>query len=137
VALVVADLLSAIVSRRILAHAVGLLPEDGVPPRRTPVRVALDGGERLIRRPVRTLLTLALAWLATFAVIVPVGWGLLVAWGAVRGLYLTPFAVQRPDALLGTIIVTVVLAAIWLAAVILAGFASGLRGALWTAASLD
>ena len=67
-------------------------------------------------------------WLVTVAVLAPALWALAVSWRAVsqglaRGASTDPLAVVPQ---------IVVLAVVWAAAVVLAGFASALRGALWT-----
>jgi hypothetical protein len=93
---------------------------------------------RSVRSLVRRVLAVAAAWLAgwvlTMACVVPGVGVLLLGWGSVRDAYLGPgFDPSALDVVL-LLVPTVLLASAWLLAAVLAGIASLVRSALWTAA---
>jgi hypothetical protein len=106
-ALVVVEAVSAIASRRILARDFGV--------------ASPSSGRRW--RP----LVAALGWLVTLAVLVPSVWALSLVWQSVKA-GLAGFGAVAP-AIVG-------LAVVWAVTVVLTGFASALRGALWTVQEL-
>lgn len=89
-----------------------------------------------LRRPVGTLATLLVVWLASLAVLLPVSWALGVIWDAVREAYLSPVGTGYAGAVATLAIVTLALCATWVGAVLLGGFVSALRAALWSAEGL-
>ena len=111
-ALVIIEAVSAVASRRILARDFG---------------VAVTGGGRRWRPLVAVL-----GWSVTLAVLVPSLWALNLVWQSVKaglaGFGAPVFATVAP-AILG-------LAVVWVVTVVLTGFASALRGALWTVQEL-
>lgn len=111
-ALVVIEAVSAIASRRILARDFGL--------------PAAGNGRRW--RP----LVAALGWLVTLAALVPSLWALNLIWQSVKaglaGFQAPVFGAVAP-AIVG-------LAVVYAVTVVLTGFASALRGALWTVQEL-
>ena len=101
-----------VASRRILARDFGLAPAPS--------------GKRW--RP----LVAALGWLVTLAVLLPSLWALSLIWHSVEqglaGFQAPVFGAVAP-AIVG-------LAVVWAVALVLTGFASALRGALWTVQEL-
>ncbi|MDQ3552918.1 MAG: hypothetical protein M3395_00700 [Chloroflexota bacterium] len=133
--LLLADAVYALASRAVLAwqFRVG----STIAPRPSGMlAAAMHGVERLVTRPLRTAATLALTWMISLVVLTPIAWASLVAWDGVRGAYLSPIGLTQPMDLALTGLATIGLAAIWLAGSILAGFASAVRGALWSADAL-
>ena len=134
--LVLVELVSSVATRRLLLRGFGLTarrPASGVLPSLGALARALGGGLlRPLRRPLRTLVTLALVWAFWLAAVVPLSWGLSIAWSSVRGAYLGPAWAGRPEELAGLAVVTLALCGIWLAAVLVGGFVSALRAALWS-----
>jgi hypothetical protein len=63
-------------------------------------------------------------------------WAISVAWDGVRGAFLSPAGWSEPTTLLPALLAGLALAAIWVAGAILAGFASSVRAALWSADAL-
>lgn len=136
VGLVLVELISSVATRRLLLRGFGLTarrPVSGVLPSLAALALALGGGLlRPLRRPVRTLATLALVWAFSLAALVPLSWGLGIAWSSVRGAYLGSAWAGQPNELVELALVTLGLCAIWVAAVVLGGFVSALRAALWS-----
>jgi len=133
--LLLADTLYALASRAVLARHFRV----GLPGRPRPsgaAAAAIHGAERLVVRPLRTLATGALAWSVSLVVLLPIVWASSVAWDGVRGAYLAPGGLSEPTTLLLVFLVSLAFAAIWVAGSILAGFASALRAALWSAEAL-
>jgi hypothetical protein len=112
IAVVVVEAVSAIASRRILARDFAVAPAPS--------------GQRW--RP----LVAALGWLVTLAVLLPSLWALSLIWHSVEqglaGFQAPVFGAVAP-AIVG-------LAVVWAVTVVLTGFASALRGALWTVQEL-
>lgn len=133
--LLFADTLYALASRAVLAwhFRVGLA---GPPRPSGAAAAAIHGAERLVVRPLRTLATGALAWSVSLVVLLPLVWASSVAWDGVRGAYLAPGGLSEPSTLLLALLTSLAFAAIWVAGTILAGFASALRAALWSAEAL-
>lgn len=131
-AVVIVELLTALVSRQLLLRGVGLAGQVG-PSQRLGVRSALAAGlARPLRHPLRTAATALLGWSLSLGVLVPVLWTLLLAWETVRSTYLATGSQTDAQSVTGLILVTVALAAVFLAGVLLCGLASALRSALWT-----
>jgi hypothetical protein len=133
--IVVAEILYNVASRRVLAASAGLLPEDGLASRR-PLGVVLHGAVRAVRQPWRVLGTAALAWMTSVVVLVPLAWALFTAWSGVRGVYLSPVSGGGLEAVLGALTITLLLVGIWIVSIVLAGFASALRAAMWSVDTL-
>jgi hypothetical protein len=96
----------------------------------------LGGALNLVRRPLVPLVTFALGWIVTVIVLIPATWAVVTAWSGLRTAYLAPIPADRADLLLPLGAATVMFVAVWLSAVVLMGFASAVRGALWTGAAL-
>ncbi len=133
--LMLADLTYALASRAVLAwhFRVGVAHQarsSGV------LTAAMHGAERMVTRPSRTMATALLAWSVSLIVIVPIVWASLVAWDVVRAAYLSPAGPREPTVLAVAVLVSIGFAAIWVAGAILAGFASAVRAALWSADAL-
>jgi len=128
--IVVVELLTALVSRQLLLRTFGLhLPL----PAGLGVRSALAAAvARPFRHPLRTLGSAALGWTLTLGVLVPVGWSLLLAWETVRSTYLATGSRTDAQSVTGLVMVTVALAAVFVAGVLLCGLASAIRSGLWT-----
>ncbi|CAN5688885.1 hypothetical protein BH23CHL7_BH23CHL7_13750 [soil metagenome] len=140
VVLVVVEMVGAAASRRLLARSLGLAGGGagaGLERWRSvfvAVPVAIGAGlMRPIRRPLSTLPTALLGWLATFAVLAPLGWLLALAWEATRVQYLGGASLV---AVPGLLLVAALLCVVWLGGVAMAGFASAVRCALWTSEEL-
>lgn len=133
--LLLADMVYALASRAVLAWHFRV----GVAHQARPGSVmtaAMQGAERLVTRPFRTMATAVLAWSMSLIVIVPIVWASLVAWDVVRAAYLSPAGLREPTVLAVAVSVSIGFAAIWVAGAILAGFASAVRAALWSADAL-
>ncbi|MDQ3493047.1 MAG: hypothetical protein M3452_07285 [Chloroflexota bacterium] len=130
-----ADAVHALASRGVLAWRLQVGAADG--PRASSVLwAAMRGAERLVARPLRTAANVALTWAITLLVLAPIVWASLVAWDGVRAVFLSPAGLTEPMDLALAILATAGLAAIWLAGAILAGSASALRAAVWSADAL-
>lgn len=134
--LVLVELVASVATRRLLLRGFGLSrlrPAAGVVAALGAVARALGAALLgLLWRPIGTLGTLVVAWLASLAVVVPLSWALGVAWDSVREAYLSPNAASHPQSLAALAVVTLALVAIWVVAVLMGGFASALRAALWS-----
>ncbi len=141
--LIVADLIYATASRAVMVARLGLETEAGSGRHRR--AVAIHGALRLVRRPFRSLSIALLGWIVTVVVLAPVVWASSVAWSGLRTSLLTTGVPTAPitnggvvdaQGLLATVVAIVIFAAIWVAATILAGFASAVRAALWSVDAL-
>ncbi len=131
----VGDVLYALASRAVLAwHFRAGLPVQPRP--RGTLGAAVHGAERLVTRPVRTGATALLAWGVSLVVLRPLAWASLVAWDGIRDAYLSPAGLTDPAFLAEAAVASIGFAAIWVAGSILAGFASAVRAALWSADAL-
>lgn len=135
IALVGADLVYSLAGRAVLVTRAGL-DHRGALGHRGTARSALGGALRLATRPGRTVATALLAWPVTILVLTPVVWAAGVAWSGVRSVFLTTSGWSDPAVVPAVFLMTVIFAAIWVAAIILAGFASAVRAALWSADAL-
>lgn len=137
--IVVMDLLVALGGHQLIAARLGLADPRGSGKPTGDLRAIGSGLGRLIRQPVRTALLFVLAWLVTVgAVAVAIG-ATVIAWGALRELLFQPTSAAPASAEIAFIAELFALAAfgaIWIASITLAGFASSLRGALWTTNAL-
>jgi hypothetical protein len=134
VALVGADLVYSLAGRAVLVTQAGL-DHRGAAGRHT-ARSALGGALRLATRPGRTIATALLAWPVSIVVLAPVLWAAGVAWSGVRSVFLSTGGPSDPAVAPALFTMTLIFAAIWVAAIILAGFASAVRAALWSADAL-
>jgi hypothetical protein len=128
VALVLADVVYATSSRAVLAWHAGVTSAPGG----TAASIALRGALRPLSRPARTIATALVSWAVTLLVVAPVVWAIVVAWQGVRKTLLSPAALTDPQQLPSTLAAIVIFAAIWVAGLVLAGFASAVRAALWS-----
>lgn len=131
----VGDVLYALASRAVLAWHFRV----GVPARPRPRRTlsaAVHGAERLVARPFRSVATAIMAWTVSLVVLLPLAWAGLVAWDGIRDAYLSPAGLTDPASLAAATVASIGFAAIWVAGSILAGFASAVRAALWSADAL-
>jgi hypothetical protein len=131
VALVVVEMISALATRELLVRASGWrdLPAHG---RLWVLPALVSAVVRPFRAPLRTVGTAVLSWAITLAVLVPAIWAITTAWAAVRGAYLTSVSLSDVDADVGMLLAALGLSAAFVLAFVLAGFASALRGALWS-----
>lgn len=125
VALVVVEVLAATASRSLLSRRLVVAEVSEEHRRETPLRVVGAG--------LRTLVTAVLGWSVTLALVVPALWAISLVWQQVRATLLMP---GTDDPAGAGLVMAGLLAAAWLAAIALAGFASALRGALWSVESL-
>jgi hypothetical protein len=90
---------------------------------------------RLVGAPVRSVGAAVVAWLSLGLIVLAVGWALTVAWQATRAALLASTSVSdlfaRPD----TLVVALLLAAVFVSGLALCGYVSAFRAALWTLAS--
>ena len=119
--LVAVDLLGAVASRRVLVASLHPARDHG------PITGAV--GE-IVRRPWSVARTFCLAWLVSLAAAVPVLLAVTMAWRVLIAVY-APSDPGSFDAVAAAL-VTVLFVAVWLAALLLLGVASALRGTLWT-----
>lgn len=132
VAVVIVEVIAAIVSRQLMARRFGLAGGVGSGSGTAGGSVVRASFGRLIRQPLGILATAALGWALSLAVLGPVLWTLLLAWDAVRSTYLATGLQTDPQAIVGLVLVTVALAAVFVAGLLLCGIVSALRAALWT-----
>lgn len=131
VALVLIEMVSALATREVLVRATGGRRQAGS--RRLWLLPAIGLAlARPVVSPLRTLGTAALGWVVTAAVLLPALWAISIAWQAVRGAFLTAVGFSDSAEVLGMILVALALAAAFVLAIALAGFASALRAALWS-----
>ncbi|MDP8905472.1 MAG: hypothetical protein M3N29_09225 [Chloroflexota bacterium] len=123
VAVVAAELLSARATRALLVRQLGRTGTAGA-------RDPGEGAARLLGGVLRTLATVLLGWSVTLVAVVPALWALGLAWQHVRTVLLLPEAGVSAAG----VAVAILLAAAWMAAIVLVGFASALRAALWSMA---
>jgi hypothetical protein len=132
VLLLLAEIVGSLATRHLLASRFGI--GDG-PRDATEARSVGTAVVRVVAAPVVLAVRAAGGWLLAALLFVPVAGALLVAWDAMRALYLTPAALDADVAVARTL-VTVVFAALWVVAIVMAGVASAIRAAHWTATSL-
>ena len=125
-AVVMVEILAATASRSLLARR--LLERTSAEERAPRESLA-----RVLAAGLRTMLTAMLGWSVTLALVVPALWALSLVWQQVRANLLLP---TTPDAGTAGLVVAGLLAAAWLVGIVLAGFASALRSALWSVESL-
>ena len=131
-AIAVIEVASAVASRRVLVTRFGLDERSpGHSSSRGWLRSAASVLADPLRHPLRTAGTAVLGWVVAFGVLVPGAWALTIAAEATRATYLAPAAAD-PQLLPSLLAMTVVFVAVWVAVVVLAGFASAIRAALWT-----
>jgi hypothetical protein len=84
-----------------------------------------------LRHPGRTTAATATAWVATLATVVPVLCAVVIAWGGVRDVLLTP-GLDDAARIAASAIALVVFGAIWFTGLVLVGVGSALRTAIWS-----
>jgi hypothetical protein len=102
-----------------------------------PLRESLRAGlGRVVGAPVRLVGAALVAWVSLGLVVLTVGWALTVAWQATRAAFLASTSLgdlfARPDSL----VVALLLTAVFVSGLALCGFVAAFRAALWTLASL-
>lgn len=130
---VVAELFVSAAARRLLGVRFGLVPpatRDG-----GEVSIVVAGAREALRNPIRLLGGGLLAWLATIATVAPVLAAIIVAWGSVRDVLLTP-GVEPVARMAASGAALLVFGAIWVAGLVLVGFGSALRAAILTSHAL-
>jgi hypothetical protein len=127
--LVLVEVASAVASRRLLRGAFG--PSVGP----SPLTALLVGLGRPVVRPLSTLGTALLGWSITLGLLVPVVWAMGLAWQVTRSALLEPQALTG-DGVGAAALAVVVLCAIWLGGIAVAGLAAALRASLWSAEEL-
>jgi hypothetical protein len=121
---VLAEAISGLLSRRVLR------PDARPDRRRAPVA--------LLRGVGSAITASTLGWLLAAVVLLPAMGAVVVAWGNVRGAWLSgaPFVPGRVEAEVAAAGATLLFVAVWVGALLLGGVVSALRGALWTARAL-
>lgn len=122
VILLLVELLSASLTRGRLVNGFGLGAGIGRLP--------------LLRQPLAAIATGLAGWLVMLAALLPSLWLIGLTWQQVRSTYLSLGPTGDPGTLVGLAVVTAGLVVAFLAGLLLTGFASALRTALWTAESL-
>jgi hypothetical protein len=102
-------------------------------PLRTCLRAALA---RIVGAPLRSVGAALVAWLSLSLIVLTVGWSLTVAWQATRAAFLSTTSVSDLFAHPDSLVVAVLLAAVFVSGLALCGFMSAFRAALWTLASV-
>jgi hypothetical protein len=134
VAIVVAGICASLATRRLIAAAVGLLP-DG-PARGSERQIALGALARIVRSPGRVLATALVGWallLATLAIVVV---GASIAWAAVRDVVAAGGAADDPGVAAVTWLIVGVFCSVWLGGLVVVGCVSAIRSTLWTVDTL-
>lgn len=119
---VAADAFYAVSSRAMLAGA--LRAGEAIPAQPAP---------NLLHETGRTLAVVALSWLLTLAVLAPVLWATATAWTGVRNGLLSLGSLTDIGSLPVVIAAILLFTTVWTAGLLLCGFGSALRGALWSA----
>lgn len=119
---VAADAFYAVSSRAVLAGTLGAderMPEQPAP--------------NFLRETGRTFAIVALSWLLTLAVLAPILWATATAWTGVRNGLLSLGSLTDIGSLPVVIAAVLLFSTVWTAGLLLCGFGSALRGALWSA----
>jgi hypothetical protein len=121
-ALVLAEALNGVLSRRVLLRGV-----EGAEPWRP-----------LGRRLLGAVATAVTGWLLAGAVLAPATIAVLIAWAGARDAYLTGALtdLERVAAAVTAIGATLLFVAVWTGTLLLGGVVSALRAALWTGNAL-
>jgi len=121
-ALVLAEALNGVLSRRVLLRGV-----EGAEP-----------GRPLGRRLLGAVATAATGWLLAVAVLAPAMIAVFIAWAGARDAYLTGAVIdfERVAATVGAIGATLLFVAVWTGTLLLGGVVSALRAALWSGSAL-
>lgn len=136
---VVMDVLAALAAHQLLAARLGVAQPARNTPRHPDLRALAAGAVRIVRQPFRTFLVLALAWLLTIGSVAASVGATLLGWGTLRTVLFqaTPTATAQAEvALIVQLFALAFFGVIWVASITLLGFASSLRGALWTTNAL-
>jgi len=132
--MVVAEVLSSLASRRLLANAWDLLPGGQVEARDS--RVALGALARVVRSPLRVMATAIAGWLAIGLTLVVAVVASVLAWAGARDVLVMGRVGADPVALGVSALLVVVFTGVWVGGLGLVGFASAVRSGLWTADAL-
>lgn len=131
IALIVVEMVSALATRELLVRATGWRGSPGS--RRLWVLPAVGFAlARPVLSPLRTLGTGAIGWAATAAVLVPAFWAITICWQAVRAAFLTSVGLSDMREVLGMVLVALAFSGTFVLSIVLAGFASAVRAALWS-----
>jgi len=131
IGLVLIEMVSALASREVLVRQTGWRANPAA--RRWWLAPAFGSAvARPVLSPLRTFATAALGWAATVAVLIPALWAISIAWQAVRAAFLTSVGFSDAREVLGMVLVALALSGAFFLAVVLGGFASALRAALWS-----
>lgn len=131
---IVAEALSSLASRRLMASAWEVLPEGRLERRES--LVALGAVGRLVRSPSRVAGTSLADWLLLGLTLVGVLLGSVLAWGAARDVLISGRIGSDPLALAVAAFLVAMFVAVWLAGLGLVGFVCAIRSGLWTADAL-
>jgi hypothetical protein len=118
--IVLADLISGLLSRRVLQ------PRRGRP----------ASPRAIVRGALRVIATATVGWLVAAVIMLPAIAAVIVTWGTVRDAWLSGAPFHSGPAAAVAAETTLIFVAVWLAALLLGGLVSTLRGALWTARAL-
>lgn len=130
VALIVIEMVSALATRELLVRATGWRGRRGSG--RLWVLPAVGSAlAHPIVSPLRTMGTAAIGWAATAVVLIPALWAITISWQAVRAAFLTSVGLSDTSGVLGMLVVALVFSGTFVLSIVLAGFASAVRAALW------
>jgi len=131
---IVAEALSSLASRRLMANAWQVLPAGHRDGRES--LVALGALGRVVRTPLRVAGTALAGWLQLGLTLAGVLLGSVLAWGAAREVLVSGRIGSDPLALAVALLLVGVFVATWLAGLALVGFTCAVRSGLWTADAL-
>lgn len=136
---VVMDLLAALAAHQLIASRLDVAPPVARTTRHPDLHALAMGLTRIVRQPFRTLLLLVLAWLLTIAAVAVSVGATVIGWDTLRTILFQATSSNPATAevaLIFQLSVLAVFGAVWIGSITLLGFASSLRGALWTANAL-
>lgn len=134
VVLVLAEALSSLASRRLMADAWGVLP-GGQRDAKESI-VALGALRRVVRAPGRVLLTAIAGWLTLGVTLAVTSLTTVIAWGSARDVLVSGSISGDPVGLAFGSLLLALSVTVWLGGLGLLGFATALRSGLWTADAL-
>ncbi|MGI8928252.1 MAG: hypothetical protein ACR2H0_02120 [Candidatus Limnocylindrales bacterium] len=130
VALIVIEIVSALATRELLVGATGW--RGRLASRRLWMLPAVGSAlARPVVSPLRTLGTAAIGWAATAAVLIPSFWAITICWQAVRAAFLTSVGLSDTSEVVGMLLIALAFSGTFVLSIVVAGFASALRAALW------
>ncbi len=134
VTLVVCELLYASTSRELLAARFDTRRPSAASTDHTDTSASLG---TVAVGVARTVATGTAAWSVTLPVLAASIWAITVAWNGVRDSFLGPGVLDDPGSMMEAGVVALLFVSLWTVVLLLIGFSTALRGALWTTRSLS